>query len=208
MSSLTTIPARSGAHAYLKAGAKIKVINTHGNQVIDTWAFTTDPSISPPQHLSTTQTRTFNLKLSLLVGDIIRTNTRQPMLKLIEDTTPGVHDMVFAACDEYRYQQLGVEGFHDSCANNLRTELRKIGMETGRGQEWIPDPLNLFMNVPVEKLEGGKGGKVGLVEPISQKGQYVILQAEVDCLVIMSACPNDLAPTNAFKTVEAHFEVL
>lgn len=34
-----TIPARSGKAALVPAGQSIKVINTHGQQVVDTWAF-------------------------------------------------------------------------------------------------------------------------------------------------------------------------
>ena len=36
---LQTIPARKGKAAKLRKGDCIKVINTHGTQVIDTWAF-------------------------------------------------------------------------------------------------------------------------------------------------------------------------
>jgi uncharacterized protein len=39
MSDLLTIPARSGRAVVLKAGQSIKIINTHGHQVVDTWAF-------------------------------------------------------------------------------------------------------------------------------------------------------------------------
>ena len=38
-SSLVTIPARGGKAAFLEAGQRIRVINTHGQQVVDTWAF-------------------------------------------------------------------------------------------------------------------------------------------------------------------------
>ena len=40
--SIITIPARSGKAAYAEAGQRIKVINTHGQQVVDTWAFRKD----------------------------------------------------------------------------------------------------------------------------------------------------------------------
>ena len=40
--SIITIPARSGKAAYVEAGQRIKVINTHGQQVVDTWAFRRD----------------------------------------------------------------------------------------------------------------------------------------------------------------------
>ena len=38
-SSLITIPARKGKAAVLAKGQQVKIINTHGQQVIDTWAF-------------------------------------------------------------------------------------------------------------------------------------------------------------------------
>lgn len=40
----TTIPACNGVATFLSAGQTIKVINTHGTQVIDAWAFTLSPS--------------------------------------------------------------------------------------------------------------------------------------------------------------------
>src|SRR5262245_20990833 len=39
MSDTITIPARRGKAAYAAAGQIIRIINTHGEQVVDTWAF-------------------------------------------------------------------------------------------------------------------------------------------------------------------------
>ena len=39
MASTTTIPARRGKAALVAAGQVVRVINTHGEQVVDTWAF-------------------------------------------------------------------------------------------------------------------------------------------------------------------------
>ena len=36
---LVTIPARGGKAAQASAGQHIKVVNTHGTQVVDAWAF-------------------------------------------------------------------------------------------------------------------------------------------------------------------------
>ena len=41
-SSVVTIPARQGKALHLKKGQFIRVINTHGSQVVDTWAFKED----------------------------------------------------------------------------------------------------------------------------------------------------------------------
>ena len=57
-SQLITIPARRGKAARLNAGQSIKVINTYGEQVVDTWAFVADdllfqtgPSLTRPSEL-------------------------------------------------------------------------------------------------------------------------------------------------------------
>ncbi len=39
MAELVTIPARSGKAARASAGQRIKVVNSHGTQVVDAWAF-------------------------------------------------------------------------------------------------------------------------------------------------------------------------
>ncbi len=39
MSDLIQIPARNGKAAFVSRGQSVKLINTHGSQVVDTWAF-------------------------------------------------------------------------------------------------------------------------------------------------------------------------
>jgi len=36
----------------------------------------------------------------------------------------------------------------------------------------------------------------------------VVLRAEMDCIVAMSACPQDIIPVNAGNPVEVHFEII
>jgi phenylpropionate dioxygenase-like ring-hydroxylating dioxygenase large terminal subunit len=38
--AMETIPARRGKATYVKRGQSIRIVNTHGTQVVDTWAFT------------------------------------------------------------------------------------------------------------------------------------------------------------------------
>jgi hypothetical protein len=59
------------------------------------------------------------LKLRPEVGDTLITNRRRPILTLVEDTSPGVHDTVLAACDARRYELLGVGEYQDNCSDNL-----------------------------------------------------------------------------------------
>ena len=49
-----TIPACHGVAIELDAGSEIVVINTHGTQVLDTWAFN---RVDPSEYLSMEHTR-------------------------------------------------------------------------------------------------------------------------------------------------------
>jgi uncharacterized protein YcgI (DUF1989 family) len=44
MSEMILVPARQGRAQPLSSGARIRIVNTYGSQVVDTWAFNaTDP---------------------------------------------------------------------------------------------------------------------------------------------------------------------
>ena len=48
-------------------------------------------------------------------GDVLVTNLRRPILRLLEDSSPGVHDTLIPSCDSERYRQLGAPPDHGSC---------------------------------------------------------------------------------------------
>ena len=194
-STLVRIPARQGAAVKLAAGMTIKVVNTHGHQVVDTWAFNQEDI---GEWMSMEHSRASMLTLAPKVGDTLLTNRRRAILTLIEDTTPGVHDTLIAACDRHRYRQLGVVGHHDNCTDNLAAALGSLGLHTER----TPCPLNLFMNVPVHE-----DGRLEFAPPVSQPGGYVTLRAEIDVIVVMSACPQDVTEVNGMTPTDAHYSV-
>ncbi|MFC5068685.1 DUF1989 domain-containing protein [Flaviflagellibacter deserti] len=196
--NFSTIPARKGTAARLKAGQSVIVRNTHGEQVVDTWAFNADDL---SEFMSMEHTRARLLKLIPAVGDALLTNHRRPILTLIEDTSGGIHDMLMAACDRYRYEQLGHVGHHDSCTDNLHDALHAIGLESPE----VPSPLNLFMNVPVSA-----DGALSFAAPPSKPGGSVTLRAEMDCVVVFSSCPQDMLPVNGVNCTptDAHFSVV
>jgi uncharacterized protein YcgI (DUF1989 family) len=192
------IPARRGKAAHVARGQDVLVINTHGEQVVDTWAFNRDDL---GEFMSMEHTRAHTLRLVPQVGDILRTNRRRPILTLVEDTSGGVHDTLIAACDRYRYAFLGVEGHHDNCADNLMAGLTALGLTSSH----VPSPLNLFMNIPWMP----DGGLKFAAPPKPLPGGYVRLRAEIDLVIAFSACPQDVLPINgrACRPVEAHFKI-
>ena len=123
--SLIEIPARRGRAAFLQAGQVVEVINTHGEQVVDTWAFSRNDL---GEFLSNEHTRAHTLHMTPRPGDILRSNRRRPILTLIEDTSGGVHDTLIAACDSHRYAFLGVQGHHDNCQDHLFAAMAELGL--------------------------------------------------------------------------------
>ena len=197
-SEIITIPARRGKAARLDEGQSVKVINTHGEQVVDAWAFNAEDL---SEFMSMEHWRPTVLRIIPEVGDALVTNRRRPILTLTEDTSAGVHDTLMAACDDHRYRLLGCTEYHDNCTDNLYAGMKALGLTPPE----VPSPLNLFMNIPVID-----GRRLEFREPETRPGGYVTFRAEIDCIVAFSACPQDILPINgkACTPTEAHFQIL
>jgi uncharacterized protein YcgI (DUF1989 family) len=195
-SDLKTVPARRGRACRLNAGQAIKIINTHGHQVVDTWAFSAEDL---REFMSVEHTRPTIETIFPTRGHKLYTNRRRPILDFEEDASPGIHDTLIAACDDYRYGLLGCTDYHDNCTDNLGAAMRQIGLTPPE----VPSPLNLWMNIPV-----GPNGSTTFAEPVSRPGDHVVLRAVMDCIIAMSACPQDILPINKGKPVEVHHQIL
>jgi uncharacterized protein len=198
MSGISEIPARRGKAAFVARGQHIRVINTHGQQVVDTWAFN---RADMTEWMSMEHSRPAIGHIWPKTGDAMVTTHRRPILTIVEDTSGGIHDTLIAACDRYRYELLGHHGHHDNCTDNLAAALAELGLASTA----TPSPWNLFMNIPV-----AGDGSVSFQPPVSTPGSSITLRAEMDIVLAFSACPQDILPINgtACKPVEAHFELL
>lgn len=198
---LVTIPAGHGKATRLAAGQKIKLINTHGTQVVDCWAFN---AYDLREYMSMESSRVWNKRLNPLVDDVFVTLKRRPILTLVEDTTPGIHDTFMAACDRYRYELLGVEGYHRNCQDNMNEGLMELGITPPFP---IPASWNIFMNIPVLDDRNSLDFRPTACAP----GDYIVIRAEMDCFVAFSACPQDIIPIHGEgggEPKDAHFQVL
>jgi len=100
---MVEIPGRAGAAILVTSGARIKIVNTFGSQVVDTWALNADDTT---EYLSVEHTRRMTGKIFIERNDDFWSNRRNPMLALEVDTSPGRHDMLVACCDRWLYQHL------------------------------------------------------------------------------------------------------
>ena len=106
--------------------------------------------------------------------------------------------MQYAACDPTRYVELGVEGYHESCQENLHTALGSFGITL----QFSPQPWNLFTNFAIQP-----DGTIRIESPESKAGDCILLRAELDALVVVSACPQDQNLTCGGRPTDIRVEV-
>ena len=179
MSQTILLPPGEGRAARLASGARLRIVNTEGGQVVDTWAFCAD---DVQETLSMEHSRSALYKLLFRPGDTLVSSRFRPMLDITADSSPGIHDTLHAVCSRESYRFYGVEPPAMACEDNLRAVL------AGEGRSWsgpIPCPWNLFEHAPV--VDGMK-----LVDEPSAAvaGDYVELAARMDLIVVCSACPS------------------
>jgi hypothetical protein len=184
LSERIEIEAGHGAAVRLDRGVRLRIISPEGPQVADTWAFAAE---DVGEALSCEHTRSALERLVPRVGDALWSSRFRPMLTVVEDRSPGVHDLLVSACSPERYAAMGAPG-HRSCAANLTTALAAAGVTLAGRQ---PSPFNVFERVMI-----GQDGRLAIQPPLAEPGDSLTLRAEMDLLLVVSACPMDLTFTN------------
>ncbi len=174
------IPPSEGRAVELSEGQRIRITTPKGAQAADFFAHNAKNvgEWLSPNH---TWVTTFNVKPR--EGDTLISRFRRPMLEFTEDGADGVHDMMIAACDQFRYEFFGHEGPHASCAENLSSAMRRLGHQI----DVVPQPINFFTNTRIEE-DGRFASPPNPVPP----GAYVELTAVMDLICVVSSCPFDL----------------
>ena len=193
--SCVVVPARYGKAFRLGKGERLQIVNTHGQQVVDTFALMAG---DPSEMMSMEHTRSCLDKLRPAAGDRFYTSRRRPILLMEEDTSPGVHDTLLSACDQLRYDLLGFKGTHRSCAQNFMEALAAAGVTPAR----VPAPFNMFERVIITD-----DGRLEIAPPVAKPGDSVTLRAMEDAIVVVSACPMDIALTNGLDKTPKDIEV-
>jgi len=176
-----TVPACEGRAFRVSAGQRFRVITPKGSQACDFFAYNAE---NVQEWLSANITWTWTRHTKPTAGDTFLSRFRRPMIDFIEDGANGVHDMMIAACDQFRYEQLGVAGNHQNCADNLCNAMRREGYNI----DVIPQPVNLFTNTKVTE----DGTFISETEPQAPAGGFVLFEAKMDLICVASACPYDL----------------
>lgn len=193
----TVVAARTGHAFRLAAGQDVRIVNTHGGQVVDTWAF---DAADPGNWLSMEHCREVNHRLLFRPGDALVTRDYTHILEFVADTSPGIHDTLIAACNRQFYRRGGIQPETPNCQDNLAAALAAIGLEVVA----TPCPWNLFMIARVEP----DGDAISYHRPDVVAGATVHLRAAIDCVLVVSACPDTTDPTNGGDGTPQDIEVI
>ena len=188
-------PASHGYAFEVKKGEVFRLTDIEGQQPIDFWAFNKS---DPMEHLSVCHTRVANLSMEVKPGQSAVTNKRRPIVTLVEDNSPGQHDMLLAACDKTRFETLGHKGFHRNCQDNMHEALAAHGINL----PFSPQPWNLFTHFPLTSDK-----RIELLSPDTKAGDNIVFRAEMDIVVAISACPQDITRICGDKNTDVRVEV-
>ncbi len=181
------IPKCKGRSFTIKKGELLRIIEVDGPQAADMVAFNEHDlresfSAWLTRQSSRSFTRTRKLLSKLPAGNV--------MFTVLTDV-PGIYWLTGGRCNSLLYKtQYGVKRYHRNCHDILAECLKPHGLS-----EWeVPEVFNVFMNAKFT-VDGTYEFEKS---PVS-KGDYVDLRADMDCLVAVSACPDDIGEYNERK---------
>ena len=190
MSPLTIIPPRTGVAFVLKKGQQLSVVDIEGEQVSDLVCYNLHDKA---EYLSSGRTIDYAETIFLTKGHSLYSNRSNIMFRIVEDTV-GRHDFLLTPCSADTFRIIyGHQHPHQGCLGNLAQALEHYGITA----DAIPVSFNIFMHVAIDDTTG----KVSVLPPKSKAGDYIVIQAEMDLIVGLTACSAEMSNNYSFKPV-------
>ena len=190
------IPARQPWSGVVRAGERLRLVDTHGQQAIDTLFYNAHDHA---ERYSAQDTLRRQGAAYVTTGTRIMSNEGRVMLTVTVDDC-GRHDTSAGACScESNSVRFGHEArFLHACRDNFCLELSRHGMTK---RDIVPN-LNFFMNVPV-----APNGDLVVADGISAPGSAVEMVAAMDVLCVISNCPQVNNPCNGYHPTPVRVQV-
>jgi aminomethyltransferase len=121
---------------------------------------------------------------------------QEALVEIVQDTC-GRHDTFGLACSARYYDDMGYPG-HVNCTDNINKDLARWGVRPRGG--W--PAINFFFNTLLDATNA-----IGMDDPWSRPGDYVLLRALTDLVCVSSACPCDIDPANGWNPTDIQVRV-
>jgi uncharacterized protein YcgI (DUF1989 family) len=180
---------QTGTAFELTKGQLLSVIDLEGEQVADLTAFNTSDKA---ESLSSGRSIDYANRIYLSKGDLLYSNRSRPMFTIVEDDV-GRHDFLLTPCSAETFQIIYKNAeAHPSCFNNLAIHLAPFGI----APDSISTTFNIFMNVKIDP-----DGALKILPPRSKAGDSIVLRAEMDLIVGLTACSAEISNNYRFKPI-------
>ena len=183
----------------VRAGQLIQIVDVKGRECTDFQAFSRralDAGLE--REIDPTTTRT--LMGSLYPGPGLYskywTVDHEPLLELVQDTC-GRHDSFGLACTARYYEDMGYPG-HANCSDNINAEGARYDIRPRGG--W--PAINFFFNTMLDDTNA-----IGMDDPWSRPGDFVLMRALTDLVCFSTACPCDIDPANGWNPTDIQVRV-
>lgn len=175
----------------VKKGEYIQIMDVQGRECSDFQAFSLRALDQGLEHgIDPTTTRSLMGSLYPTPGIFSKywTVDQEPLIEIVQDTC-GRHDTFGLACTARYYEDLGYPG-HVNCSDNINLELAQYNIRPRAG--W--PAINFFFNTILDETNA-----IGMDDPWSRPGDFVLLRAQTDLLCVSTACPCDIDPANGWS---------
>jgi uncharacterized protein YcgI (DUF1989 family) len=168
----------------------LKIIDPKGEQVSDLTSFS---ARDRTEWLSSGRTIDYANTIYVTTGHVLYSNRSSPMWTIVEDSV-GRHDFLLTPCSPETFEIIyKTDGHHPSCFENLSLALAPFSISP----DSIPTTLNVFMNVEITA-----SGELRILAPRSRAGDSLLLRAEMDMIVGVTACSAELSNNGSFKPID------
>ncbi|MEE4201938.1 urea carboxylase-associated family protein [Erythrobacter sp.] len=188
---MNRIEPRSGTAFTLAKGELLTVADPKGGQVSDMLAFNAK---DVGEVISNGRTFDYEETINLTAGHRLWSNRSNPMLTIVEDDV-GRHDFLLTPCSRATFRHFYPDKpMHRGCFGNLAEALEPYGVVP----DAIPTAFNIFMNVPVDAASGA----LRVDPPTSRAGDAVVMRAEMDLVIGLTACSAYASNGGSFKPID------
>lgn len=178
----------------VKKGEFIQILDVKGRECSDFQAFSLralDKGLEREIDPTTTRSLMGSLYPAPGIFNKYWTVDQEALVEIVQDTC-GRHDMFGLACTARYYEDLGYPG-HINCSDNMNMGLAKFDVRPRGG--W--PAINFFFNTMLDDTNA-----IGMDDPWSRPGDYVLLRALSDLVCVSSACPCDVDPANGWNPTD------
>jgi len=183
----------------VSAGQYIQVLDVQGRECSDFQALSAralDKGVERDIDPTTTRSLMGSLYPSPGIYAKYFSIDHEPLVEIVQDTC-GRHDTFGLACTARYYEDLGYPG-HINCSDNMNRELGHYNVQPRGG--W--PAINFFFNTLLDDTNA-----IGMDDPWSRPGDYVLLKALSDLVCVSSACPCDVDPANGWNPTDIQVRV-